>query len=277
MLPPLQNIRETHLIGPECREWVLGHDRFPQLKNGKFIWVGHSEIVAPYRMVRLQSAYAHIVACFGGRGRVLIDGQVIDWRPGQILLAPSGALHAFEPAGRRPWHIAWVFCDDSGGRKLVEGTSSRMREGDVSGFVSTLKMLTREALGEAEPAAMQAWVTILQTHTRRLAGESHTDPRLVGLWERVEADLSRAWDCRELARIAAMSEEHLRRLCLRYHQRSPMHYVFQLRMHRAGVLLKNTPSKIEVIAQQVGFATPYAFSAAFKRWSGSSPGAYRKL
>jgi len=275
MLPALQHLRETHLIGPTCREWVLSHERFPQLRNGRFVWVGHGILRPPYRMVRMQSVHAHVVACFGGRGRVVIDGKVVDWRPGQVLLAPRGACHAFEPAGREPWRIAWIFCDDRKGGLLVDGVASRLVETDASGFVSTLQLLTREAAGEAEPAAMQALVTLLQTHTRRLAGEHRVDGRLVCLWELVEADLGHAWNCCELAKVAATSEEHLRRLCRRHYQRSPMHYVAQLRMHRAGILLQASNEKVETIALQVGFTSPYAFSAAFKRWSGVPPVQFR--
>lgn len=275
MFPILQHLRETHLIGPNCREWVLSHERFPQLRNGRFVWVGHSEIIAPYRMVRMQSVHAHVLACFGGRGRVLIDGAMVPWRPGQVLLAPRGVCHAFEATGRTPWKLAWIFCDDRQGGHLIEGKTCRLIEADASGFVSTLKLLTREAAGESDAAAIQALVTLLETHTRRLVGSSKTDGRLVGLWERVEADLAHHWSCSELARIAVMSEEHLRRLCLRHYRRSPMNYVLQSRMHRAGVLLRSSESKIETIAQQVGFASQYAFSAAFKRWSGKPPGSFR--
>jgi len=275
MLPTLQHLRETHLIGPNCREWVLSHEHFPQLHNGRFVWVGHSVLHPPYRMVRLQSTHAHVVACFGGHGRTLINGRVVDWRPGQVLLAPRGACHAFEPAGRGPWRIAWIFCDDRKGGLLIDGPASRLIDADTSGFVSTLQLLTREAAGEAEPAAMQALITLLQTHTRRLTGDSRMDQRLVCLWERVEADLRHAWTCRDLAGVAAMSEEHLRRLCHRHYRRSPMHYVTQLRMQRAGILLRASTAKVETVAQQVGFTSPYAFSAAFKRWSGVPPVRFR--
>jgi len=276
MFPSLQFLRETHLIGPTCREWVLGRDRLPLLGTGHFLWVGHGELRRPYRMVRLQPEYAHVVACFGGRGRVLIDGRMRDWHPGEVLLAPKGVCHAFEPAGTRRWRIAWVFCDERPGRPLLGGRECRLVARDCSGFVATLQQLTREAAGEADPAALQALVSLLQTHTRRLVREARTDGRLVALWERVEADPGRAWSGRELARAAGMSEEHLRRLCHRHYRQAPMHYVAGLRMHRAGVLLRATAAKLDAVAQQVGFASTYSFSAAFKRWSGLPPARFRR-
>jgi len=254
---------------------VLSADRYPVLAKSRFVWVGYSEIRPPYLMVRPESIHAHVVACFGGRGRTLIEGRQVDWGPGQVLLAPRGALHAFEPAGAAPWRIAWIFCDDRVGGVLVEGTQTRLVRTDALPFVTTLQMLAREAAGDADPAAMEALVALLQTHTRRLAGGHRIDPRLGGLWATVEADLAASWDCRLLAQRASMSEEHLRRLCHRYYKDSPMSYVQGLRMQRASSLLRATDAKVSEIGSRIGYHSPYAFSAAFKRWCGLSPAGFR--
>ncbi len=275
MLPDPAHLRETHLIGPRSREWVLDREHFPLLRPAGLVWVGHGELRPPYRMVRPYSPYSHVVACFGGRGRVLIDGREVDWRPGQVLLAPVNVLHAFAAAGRGPWQIAWVFFADREGPPVVAGDRSRLVEAEAGGFVSALRMLTCEAAGAREPALLQALVSVVETQARRLAGAAPVDARLWRLWNRVEGDLGRDWSGRELARAAALSEEHLRRLCQRHLRRSPVAHLTQLRMQRACTLLRSTSAKLEAIAQQVGFSSIYTFSGAFKRWSGVPPSAFR--
>ncbi len=275
MLPPLAHLRETHLIGPRCREWVLDRDHVPPLRTARLVWVGHGELRPPYRMVRPHSPYSHVVACFGGRGRVLIDGVAVDWRPGQVLLAPVNVLHAFEVAGREPWRIAWVFFDDRAGPPVITGDRTRLVEAEAGDFVAALQMLTREAAGARAPALLQSLVAVVETQARRLAGTEPVDVRLWRLWERVEGDLARDWTGRELAHAAAMSEEHLRRLCQRHLRRSPVAHLTQLRMERACTLLRSTSAKLEVVAQQVGFSSIHTFSGAFKRWSGVPPSAFR--
>ncbi len=275
MLPAPEHLRETHLIGPRCREWVLGADHVPQLRTAQLAWLGHGELRPPYRMVRKPSTRSHVVACFGGRGRALIDGRETDWGPGQVLLAPANVFHAFEVAGRGPWKIAWVFFEDLGLPPVVSGNRARLVEADAGDFVAALQMLTREASGEAQPALLQALVAAVETYARRLAGPATLDARLWRLWEQVQGDLGGAWDNRTLARAAATSEEHLRRLCQRHYRRSPMAHLTHLRMQRACTLLRSGPAKIEDIAQQVGFSGIYAFSAAFKRWSGLPPSVFR--
>jgi AraC-like DNA-binding protein len=276
MLPTPEHLRETHLIGPRCRERVLDREHCPALRTARLVWVGHGELRPPYRMVRPHSPYSHVVACYGGLGRVLIDGRAVDWRPGQVLLAPVNVLHAFEVAGRGPWKIAWVFFDDSKGPPVVTGDRSRLVEADAGDFVAALQMLTREAAGAREPALLQSLVSAVETLARRLAGSAPLDARLWRLWDRVEGDLARDWTGRELAGAAAVSEEHLRRLCQRHYRRSPMAHLLQLRMQRACTLLRSTPAKLEVIAQQVGYSSLYAFSGAFKRWSGLPPSEFRQ-
>jgi len=277
MLPPLLPLRETHLIGPRCLESVLLPERMPQLRRGKFLWVGFSELLPPYRMVRLPSKFAHVVACTAGEGRTVIDGEIVPFRAGQVLLAPSGRDHAFDTISDVPWHIAWIFWDDHGGPPLIDSPRARLIDADVTDFATSVRLTTREALGEAEPATIQACVTLLQTHTHRLVGGPRHDDRLSRLWRKVEADLAHPWDIPEMARHAAVSEEHLRRLCHRFHRHSPASYLTRLRLHRAGVLLRATNATVEHVAEQVGFGSVHAFSNAFKRWSGVPPSVYRRF
>lgn len=275
MRAPTQFLRETHIVGRRCRELMLDNEHYPVLRKAPFIWVGYSVLRPPYRMVRLSSVHSHVVAAVSGQGRTLIDGQAVDWNPGQVLLAPVGQHHAFEVKGAGPWTIAWVFFDDTAAAPALRGERPQLINADASDFVATLRLLTREATGPGQPAMLEALVTVLETTTRRLARIDVLDQRLWRLWAEVERQPAHPWTVAELARAAAMSEEHLRRLCHRNHQRSPMDHVTHLRMRRATILLRSSPVKLEEIAAQTGYSSVYAFSVAFKRWSGVPPGRFR--
>jgi AraC-like DNA-binding protein len=56
----------------------------------------------------------------------------------------------------------------------------------------------------------------------------------------------------------------------------PLHYVARWRMLKAGLLLKDNKLTLAEIAATVGYESEAAFSKAFKRWSGQSPGYYRR-
>lgn len=254
----------------------MASEHHPVLRNAPFIWIGYSVLRPPYRLVRLRSVHSHIVACVAGRGRTLIDGKVLDWEPGQVLLGPVGVHHAFEIAGPGPWTIAWVFFDDSETAPVLTGRQAELIEADTGDFVATLRMLIREAAGAAQPAMMESLVSVLNLCARRLAGTNPVDARLWRLWGQVESELAQPWTVTALARLACMSEEHLRRLCHKHYQHSPVEHLTHLRMRRAGILLRTSPMKLEEIACQTGYGSVYSFSTAFRRWSGVPPARYRQ-
>ena len=226
--------------------------------------------------MRLRSVHSHVVAAVAGRGRTLVGRDAVTWKPGQVLVAPVGQHHAFEVAGAGPWTIAWVFFDDNEAAPALPGRRPELIDADASDFVAVLRMLTREAAGAAQASLLEPLVSVLETTARRLAGADSVDQRLWRLWTHIEGDLARGWSVGELAATAAMSEEHLRRLCHRCYQRSPGEHLTHLRMRRASTVMRSSPAKLQEIAEQVGYASVYSFSVAFSRWSGVSPGRFRR-
>ena len=65
------------------------------------------------------------------------------------------------------------------------------------------------------------------------------------------------------------------RLCKRHLGQTPLQLVATVRMSRAAELLVCTNYKLQVIADMVGYGTAFSLSAAFKRYYGVSPAAYR--
>jgi AraC-like DNA-binding protein len=55
---------------------------------------------------------------------------------------------------------------------------------------------------------------------------------------------------------------------------SPMKHVTFLRMRHATLLLQVTSLNVSAVAEAVGYKNAFAFSTAFKRHIGSSPGAF---
>jgi transcriptional regulator GlxA family with amidase domain len=139
--------------------------------------------------------------------------------------------------------------------------------------------LYRESIGPHQATAIDHWVELVHAYAARLGRASRrrgAGRSLLSLWERVDMNLAHRWTLGELAALAAMSPEHLRRLSRQQTGRGPMHQVAFLRMRRAATLLESTRHKVHAIAAAVGYDNPFAFSTAFKRHIGLSPDAYRK-
>ncbi len=79
-----------------------------------------------------------------------------------------------------------------------------------------------------------------------------------------------------LAEAAGCSGPHLHDLYRTHLKGSPHQMVMEKRLQEACRRLASTPDPIKRIALEVGFSTPAAFSHAFRRYAGMTPGAYRR-
>jgi transcriptional regulator GlxA family with amidase domain len=93
--------------------------------------------------------------------------------------------------------------------------------------------------------------------------------------ERLHAEPARAWTTTMLASTLAVSRATLSRRFPAAIGQSPGAYLTQWRMDLAAVRLRKTQDPIEVIAGAVGYQSVPAFTRAFTRSHGTTPGRYR--
>jgi len=79
-----------------------------------------------------------------------------------------------------------------------------------------------------------------------------------------------------MARLVAMEEHYLSRLFKQKTGNSLINYLQQVRVRKAELLLRETYLPVYEIGRNVGFPSENYFVRTFKRWSGRTPGAYRK-
>ena len=264
-------------VNVESRPWI---DNFPicqTLNQYYMVHVGIQETVAPTRIVRTRQTSAYFLACFGGRGKVLIDGRWRICREGYACLLPAHTLNAFEAIPGSKWQFCWVcYQRPSGQRPIADATSPVMARFDPLPLRSAIQGLTYECNGPGQPTLIQEWADLIHAYVLRFAQPTEQPDQLRLLWERVASHLSDNWTLARLAREAGYSNEHLRRLCRRQLGRSPVHQVVYLRMRRAAELLSTTEQTIESISHEVGYGNPFVFSNAFTRWIGWRPSEYRR-
>jgi AraC-like DNA-binding protein len=86
---------------------------------------------------------------------------------------------------------------------------------------------------------------------------------------------SHPWTLEELAREAAASRSNLAKRFTELIGQPPIQYLAQWRMQIAATLLSQGPAKLGAVSARVGYASEAAFSRAFKKSTGFSPGACR--
>jgi AraC-like DNA-binding protein len=86
-----------------------------------------------------------------------------------------------------------------------------------------------------------------------------------------------AWTVPELAERVQMSRSALAQRFTQQMGQPPMQYLNQWRLQLASRQLQDTNEPIAKIATQVGYESEAAFSRAFKRYVGMTPGSWRKV
>ncbi|MEV7419974.1 AraC family transcriptional regulator [Streptomyces sp. NPDC089919] len=101
------------------------------------------------------------------------------------------------------------------------------------------------------------------------------DPVAATALRALHSDPAAPWTNDRLAAEAGVSRPTLARRFTALVGRPPMAYLTWWRLTFAATLLRDTTDSLAAIARQVGYGTPYAFSHAFSREFGTTPGRYR--
>ncbi|EFE78771.1 AraC family transcriptional regulator [Streptomyces filamentosus] len=91
----------------------------------------------------------------------------------------------------------------------------------------------------------------------------------------LQDDPAHPWTVASLAARAGVSRAGLARRFTELVGEPPMAYLTGWRLAVAADLLRESDATVEAVARKVGYSTPFAFSAAFKRVRGVSPQEYR--
>lgn len=273
-LPP--DLRRIHQVGADTREWVVAGGSVPALAEARIELCGVSQARPGFSFVRHAWERSQLLMSLGPGGACWIDGA---WRPlaaGEGYLTPPGATHAYRCLPGATWLVAWAILVESDDvPRLVTTDQPTIVSGDARAWYDAILNLHREGLGLADPAMLQRWAEVVVALLGRQLAPMRTDQRLWRLWEEVDADLGRPWTLGDLARLAGLSPEHLRRLCGRHLGTSPMHHLARLRMRRAAALLATPGRTVGEIAGAVGYDNAFAFSTAYRRHHGVAPSRQR--
>jgi AraC-like DNA-binding protein len=117
---------------------------------------------------------------------------------------------------------------------------------------------------ERAPAARGGWLGALR------------DDQIGRAITLIHADPAREWTVALLADAVAMSRSAFAARFTSLADETPMHYVTRWRVNLAASLLREPGQTVSEVAARVGFRSEAAFSRAFKRLTGTPPGAARR-
>jgi len=262
----------------DSRSWLATAPICEPLSQHHIAHCGMMHAVSPMKIVRTYLSGTFFLATVKGAGQVLVDG---DWQtisPGLACVQPPFMSNALRCLKKTAWHFCWVrYHERAGVQPVASIQSPSVREFNALAFQAAIQGLHAEASTTASPAFMQQWADLVQQYVLAFVSPFRSDHRLHRVWIAVADRLDRSWTLDDLAKIACMSKEHLRRMSLATLGRSPMQQVTYIRLKHAAELLTHSELKVSAISAIVGYDNAFAFSDMFRRWTGYRPSVYRNF
>ena len=151
--------------------------------------------------------------------------------------------------------------------RLMISEARAMRIGGDAVITRVLDILVIQAIRtwlESDPAANSGWFAALQdAQIGKAIGLVHHDP-------------VRDWTLESLAIEVGMSRSAFAARFMALVGEPPMQYLRRWRMHVAENLLKESNAPLSELADHLGYQSEAAFSRAFKKCIGASPGSVRR-
>jgi AraC-like DNA-binding protein len=292
-----QVLRELRLDSASYRSLLLRGDwrlRFDGPLRGVHIVVagrphlvlddGVTHALAPGDLVILPRADAHTMCSEAGSRATPYSSMALAERSPDIEAV-------FGEAGEETRIVCGVFFFAADDHPAVAGLPSCIHvpaEGDRNPWLEGLTTaLVAEAVerGPGSDVVMARLSDALVTRALRYHLESADepgwlhglrDPAIARALTALHHDLVRPWTVAGLAREAGLSRSTFAERFTALVGQSPMEYALGCRMRRAQGLLRTDRLTVEAVATQVGYGSSAALTAAFVRFVGMTPGAYRK-
>ena len=267
-------------LGPQCLERYFCGAGFPILPSMGVPASGLSDLAGHYRVERCLDRHL-VEITLGGSGWGGAASSPGPLGEGTVLLVPAGVPYVLHTQRGRAWRTAWALLDPALWRGFPAGPVLQRAEA-FAALGPLLTLMHQERFGDDTVSAAlrrslgEAFVGWLRRAVA-LGGRAPSAgaAALHALFDEVEAQPAADWSVERLCRRLGCSRSHLHRLCAEAYGCGPAEQVARVRLRQAEYWLVATELPLKVIADRLGYANPYHFSAAFKRHSGRAPARFR--
>ena len=215
-------------------------------------------------------------------------------RAGDAALLPVGRAHVLRVTERATrWLTGTFVYDGAVGNRLLAALPDviafeHLRERGYEWFDVSYRLMAKERSAPTPGAAvmisrildlmyiqmLRLWATSAQSSPGWL--RTGMDPDIGRVLDAIHADPARAWSYAEMAQYAHLSRTTFTERFTRILGQPPIAYLTELRMDLARDLLLGSGETAKQIARRAGYQSDAAFSRAFTRHYGRSPGQWRQ-
>lgn len=239
---------------------------------------GQDWVIAPHRHVNLHQ----IFLIRAGVVDLSLDGQRRTPAPPVVINVPPGTVHAFTFAAGTEGHVLTLPPADFP-ELFGQEMTALLRPFDMPG-AGLEPLMDRVAARHAESGPLRrlrlraAAIDLCCEVSER--GDSTADatalPHIPQLEALIRAHLADGWQVTDYARALALSDRHLRRLCLEATGLSTHGFIAATRLREACRLLAYTRMQVQEVGFALGFDDPAYFVRVFRQGMDMSPTEYRR-
>ncbi len=222
----------------------------------------------------------HVI--FDGYQTYECDGKTTRLDKGDFIIFPPGVRHKSVENSENLHKYSFTFKSD-----YFEG--SHMFHGKTTEYINqSLEFVAKESLCPTFFSSALCINRIFETTLLlfRLCGfkeqpqervEEAFDERLTLAKKYISDNLEQPLSVGDVSNYCYLSSKHLTRLFLKGEGISPAKYIMRERMKRICELIIDGDLNFKEISARFGYANECYFSTAFKKYSGVSPGLYKKM
>jgi AraC-like DNA-binding protein len=280
----IKNITDKCIISKACRERFLpldGDYALPLVQRGVNL-SGISDLRPTYEIARRRPEFHLVIFTLEGEGRFRLASGSGLLRPGDLWVVPAGEPQQYGTDSE--WRILFfhISASSPGGtlpfsHPIVLPTSFAAQiESAMTWYLSELLVSGPRSVDLARSYAEVIRICLDRAlETSQPSERNRVQVRLDELWEAINGNIRRNWSVTEMARRMHLSVSQFRRVVIAQHGCAPQDMLQRLRIGRAQHLLARTDDTLAVIAERVGYESPFSLSRAFRRVIGVSPRQYR--
>lgn len=233
----------------------------------------------------------HVFECttlhFVVEGEGFVDGQSV--KPGEGFMVREGEIVTYKANSENPWTYYWINITGNAvsailSRIGIEETKcvfeySKIKEItkvfeealNLDYFNNEKGMMFLSTLFEIMSILEIEYKNSQKVKNKISVSEEHYRNSLCFMANNYHRKIT----INDVARFENVERHYLDRLFMQHSGKSPMKHLLEIRMERAGILLRTTNYSVGVISSSVGYTDQLQFSKAFKKYMGISPSEYR--
>lgn len=271
----------------ERRQLHLNHPDAKPIRDRDVILAAICDLKEKCEVYRKKPKVHVIIFSLEGAATLYISesgSKGVEIEPKNVVILPAGCPHRYAMNGNE-WKAIWFYLADTFTWRHIRESKPHIRaslvhndlKAALEGFSSeTLRNDSRAHLAARHYAELTILHLDRELDMEETPGNQEMKQRLYQLWDAVSADLGHNWTVAEMAEHVGISPQHFYKVSPRFSGYKPLEMVTHLRMQQAQEYLISTNYMIKSIARLMGYADSFSFSAAFKRYSGSSPRQFRQ-